>query len=320
MIAESATMRAVLQRMVRVATSNAPVVLLGETGTGKEVLSRALHAAGPRAARPFVALNCGALPAELMESELFGHVRGAFSGAVADKPGLLEAADGGTLLLDEIAELPLALQVKLLRVLQDGQVRRVGANAAVHVDVRVVAATHRPLPDLVERGAFREDLYFRLRVFQVVLPPLRERPEDVLPIARSVLAALGGPSRLAPDAERALLSHRWPGNVRELVNAVRHGVALARGDAVDVDDLPDDVSAAPARRPSSGAVRLPATPDVLRPLAEVEREHILAVMRACGGRPAEAARVLGIARNTLWRKLEEYRQAERDGGAGLAAH
>lgn len=314
MIAESAAMRALLDRAAPMARSDAPIVVLGETGTGKEVLARALHASGPRAGRAFVALNCGAMPAELMESELFGHVRGAFSGAVGDKTGLFESANGGTLLLDEIAELPLVLQVKLLRVLQDGQVRRVGATHAVGVNVRVVAATHRPLRQLVERGAFREDLYYRLRVFQVVLPPLRERPEDILPLARDVLRGLAADAHaFDPEAERALVAHRWPGNVRELVNAVRHGAALARGPLVQRGDLPEDVTA-PAAAPAAS----PAAPRLtLRPLAEVEREHILAVVRACGGNHSEAARVLGIGRNTLWRKLDAYR-AEEDAQRGGA--
>jgi two-component system response regulator HydG len=314
MIAESPAMRAVLQKAAPIAGSDAPVVVLGETGTGKEVLARAMHASGARAGREFVAINCGAMPAELMESELFGHVRGAFSGAVSDKIGLFETAHGGTLLLDEVAELSLALQVKLLRVLQDGQVRRVGANQSVAVDVRIIAATHRPLGDLVQRGAFRQDLYYRLRVFQLVLPPLRDRAEDILPLARDLLAELShGAQALGPDAEAALVAHRWPGNIRELVNAIRHGAALARGGIVTAGDLPDDVAPAFPPRPVAG-MPPPVAAVRLRSLAEVEREHIVAVVRACGGRQAEAARILGIARNTLWRKLEEYRRQDEAAG------
>jgi two-component system response regulator HydG len=255
-------------------------------------------------------------------------VRGAFSGAVGDKTGLFVEADGGTLLLDEIAELPLELQVKLLRVLQDGQVRRVGANHAVAVDVRVIAATHRPLRQLVERGAFREDLYYRLRVFQVTLPPLRDRSEDILPLAREILRGLAGAAKvLDPEAERALLAHRWPGNVRELVNAIRHGAALAQTAVVEREDLPEDVTAperqpAETRTPPPGVVRAVAEVErelvgaatagggPLRTLAQVEREYILAVVRACHGNQSEAARVLGIGRNTLWRKLEAYRDED----------
>jgi two-component system response regulator HydG len=311
MVAESPAMRALLERAGPIARSDAPVVILGETGTGKEVLARAMHASGSRGERAFVALNCGAMPPDLMESELFGHVRGAFSGAVSEKVGLFEAADGGTLLLDEVAELPLQLQVKLLRVLQDGQVRRVGANQGVGVDVRVVAATHRPLRELVARGAFREDLYYRLRVFQLLLPPLRDRAEDVLPIARALLANLsGGAQLLGPEAEAALVAHRWPGNIRELVNAIRHGAALARGGVVAASDLPEDIAPAPPPPPPVAVPAPTAKPVQLRPLAEVEREHILGVVQACHGHHSEAARVLGIARNTLWRKLEDYRRQD----------
>jgi DNA-binding NtrC family response regulator len=303
MIAESAAMRALLGRAGSVAAADGPVVLLGETGSGKEVLARALHASSPRAAGPLVAVNCGAIPAELLESELFGHARGAFSGAVAEKRGLFHEAHRGSILLDEIADLPLLLQVKLLRVLQDGEVRRVGETATARVDVRVLAATHRDLRADVAVGRFREDLYFRLKVFSLTLPPLRERAEDVLPLARHFLEREARrATRLGPEAERILLAYRWPGNCRELENAVRHAAALADGDEVRPEHLPDELRAAPP----------PATvaPGRLAPLAEVEREHVLAVLEACRGRQAEAARVLGIGRNTLWRKLEGWR---RDG-------
>jgi two-component system response regulator HydG len=301
MVAESPVMRALLARAAAMARSDAPIVLQGETGTGKEVLAQALHATSPRAERRFVAVNCGALPSELMESELFGHVRGAFSGAVADKPGLFEEAHGGTLFLDEVGDLPLPLQVKLLRALQDGEVRRVGATRPAAVDARILTATHRDLRGLVQRGEFREDLYYRLKVFSLTLPPLRERREDILPLARQLIA-LGGAAAtgFSAAAEAALLEYPWPGNIRELANAVRHGAALARGAAVDLEDLPDEVRA-PVPRASAGD-------PVRRPLAQVERDHVLAVVAACGGRQAEAARVLGIARNTLWRKLESYRR------------
>jgi two-component system response regulator HydG len=329
LVAESATMRAVLRRAIPIAASSAPVVILGETGTGKEVLARALHASGPRADRAFVAINCGAMPGELIESELFGHARGAFSGAVSEKRGLFEEANGGTLLLDEIAEIPLQLQVKLLRVLQDGEVRRVGANHALAVDVRVLAATHRDLSSLLKTGAFREDLYYRLKVFSLRLPPLRDRPEDILPLARDILVHQPGlATRFSPDARRALLDHRWPGNIRELANAMRHAAALARSECVEVEDLPDDIveawspqaalSPLLALAPGSTPVETlrPAASGLrLEPLADVERRHLLAVLEACRGNQAEAARVLGIARNTLWRKLEAY---HRDGSIPAA--
>jgi two-component system response regulator HydG len=295
LVAESAAMRQVLERAAAMARTQAPVVLLGETGTGKEVLARVLHASSPRAGQPFVAVNCAALPADLLESELFGHVRGAFSGAVRDKSGLFESAEGGTLLLDEIAEMPLPLQVKLLRVLQDGEVRRVGATREVTVNVRIFAATHRDLRARVEEGTFREDLYYRLKVFTLSLPPLRARREDILPLARQML---GNEETLAigftKDAEKALLCHPWPGNVRELSNAVRHGAALARGKLIALAELPDDLQ--PGKGTSPPAQKL-------RTLEEVEREHVLAILDICGGRQSDAARILGIGRNTLWRKL-----------------
>jgi two-component system response regulator HydG len=315
LVAESATMRTLLERAAPIAASDAPVVILGETGTGKEVLARTLHASSPRAGRAFVAVNCGAMPSELVESEFFGHVRGAFSGAVAEKRGLFEEAAGGTILLDEIAELPPSMQVKLLRVLQDGEVRRVGANRTSAVDVRVMAATHRDLGFLVKAGTFREDLYYRLKVFTFRLPPLRERTEDILPLAVDILVHLHGNAvRFSPAAERALLGHAWPGNVRELGNAVRHAAAMAGGAQVELDDLPDELlqRAPPSPRPSPCAR---ASTAGLEPLAVVERRHILSVVAACGGNQAEAARVLGIARNTLWRKLEAYHRGGDNDGA-----
>jgi DNA-binding NtrC family response regulator len=288
-------MQAVYRRVESVARTSAPVVLLGETGTGKEILARAIHRASPRAGGPFVPVNCGALPGELLESELFGHVRGAFSGAVADRAGLFHAAQGGTLLLDEVADLPLALQVKLLRVLQGGEVRRVGANHAQAVDVRVIAATHKDLEALVRDQLFREDLYFRLKVFTFRLPPLRERAEDVIPLARHLLGLeRRGPCRISPVAEAVLLGYRWPGNVRELANAVRHAATLAEGDVVELHHLPEEIVCVPCA---------PASISTLPSLEQVEREHILAVLEACCGVQSTAARVLGIARNTLARKL-----------------
>ncbi|MGE5048388.1 MAG: sigma-54 interaction domain-containing protein [Deltaproteobacteria bacterium] len=295
MVAESPAMRSLLVRAAALARASAPVVLQGETGTGKEVLARVLHATSPRSGKPFVAVNCAALPGDLLESELFGHSRGAFTGAVSDKAGLFEEAEGGTLLLDEVAELPLPLQAKLLRVLQDGEVRRVGSNRPHRADVRVFAATHRELRGQVERGAFREDLFYRLNVFALTLPPLRERKEDILPIALQLLELEKSKARgFSRDAERALLAYGWPGNIRELSNAVRHGAALAQSAEVRADDLPDEVRRPRSARPS------------MRPLAEVEREHVLAVLDSCGGNQAEAARVLGLARNTLWRRLRAY--------------
>lgn len=296
-------MQAVLRRTAQFAPVAAPVAVLGESGTGKEVIARALHASSPRAEAPFVAVNVAALPAELLESELFGHARGAFTGAAAAKRGLLEAAHRGTLFLDEIAEMPLALQAKLLRALQDGEVRRVGETSTFGVDVRIVCATHRNLSEQVARGAFREDLLYRLKVLTLRIPPLRDRIEDVLPLARMFIEDDGRPElRLTPAARNALERYPWPGNVRELSNAIKHGTALATGGVIDVQDLPEEVHSPVARMTTLGPSR-----GGLRSLAEVEREHILQVIELCGGSQTEAARVLGIGRNTLWRKLHRYR-------------
>jgi two-component system response regulator HydG len=298
-VAQSAAMQGVLIRAARFAASDAPVAIIGETGSGKEVVARILHANSSRARRPFVAINVAALPAELLESELFGHGKGAFTGAGAARRGLFEEAHGGTLFLDEIGEMPLPLQAKLLRALQDGEIRRVGESRAFAVDVRVICATHRDLPERVRAGRFREDLYYRLKVLTLAVPPLRERREDILPLAAHLLGEEKAPAREFTAGARArLLAHAWPGNVRELQNAVKHGAALAAGPAIGEVDLPDELLQG---APASGAA-VGTAPD-LRPLAAVEREHMLRVLDACGGSQAQAARVLGIARNTLWRKL-----------------
>ena len=302
-VAESPTMQALLKRAARFAASEAPVVVLGETGTGKEVVARTLHANSARGNHPFVAVNVAALPAELLESELFGHGRGAFTGAGAARHGLFEAAHGGTLFLDEIGEMPLALQVKLLRTLQDGEVRRVGENQSFVVDVRVVCATHRDLAERVRGGLFREDLFYRLKVLTLTVPALRDRREDILPLAQRFLEEeKTAPREFTEGAAERLLAYQWPGNVRELQNVVRYGAALANAAEVQEHDLPEQLC------PSSG--RLPTCPsDAPAPyktLAEAERDHILGVLEACSGSQAEAARILGIGRNTLWRKLRHY--------------
>lgn len=297
LVAQSPSMRAVLSRAKKFAENDAPVVILGESGTGKEVLARALHANSIRSSRPFVAVNVAALPSELLESELFGHVKGAFTGADRVKAGLFEEAHGGTLFLDEIAEMPLALQAKLLRALQDGEIRRVGESRPFDVDARVVCATHRDLEELVARGTFREDLYYRLKVLTLRVPPLRDRREDILPLAHRFLDDEAPEKSFAKDAEARLLGHRWPGNVRELQNAVKHGAALSSDHLVRADDLPEELG----KSGSNGHTLY--TP---RTLADVEREHVLTVLEACRGSQTEAARVLGIGRNTLWRKLRAW--------------
>jgi len=301
LVAESEPMRRLLDLARRVAHVDSTLLLTGESGTGKEVVARLVHGNSARALRPFVAVNCAAVPEALLESELFGHVKGAFTGATQDRLGLFEAASGGTLLLDEIGDMPLGMQAKLLRVLQEREVRRVGENRTRRVDVRVIAASHRDLATCVASGSFREDLLYRLRVIELHVPPLRERREDVLPLARAFLVEVAQRDRrrvsgITPRAADQLLRWHWPGNVRELRNVIERSVALARGSRIEPDDLPDDVrgaAAAPQRA-------------VGRRLDEVERRHILEVLAANGGHKARTAADLGIGTATLFRRLKRY--------------
>lgn len=301
-VAESVALREVLSRCAVVAQTASSAVIHGETGTGKEVIAKLIHSNGPRHARPFVAVNVAALPAELLESELFGHVKGAFTGAATTTSGLFGEAEGGTLLLDEIGEMPLPLQAKLLRVLQEGEARRVGEARARPVDVRVLSATHRDLKALVASGRFREDLFYRLRVFALNVPPLRERRDDIVPLARMFAARLGVAELKLAARTRALLEkYGWPGNVRELGNVVEHAVAFARGRPIELEHLPDDLASTPLS-PAPGEQRL-------KSLDAVEREHIARVLACCSNNQEQAARVLGISRSTLWRKLSSRRSA-----------
>ena len=302
-VADSPPMRKAIELAMRAASADTPVLLLGESGTGKELLARALHAASPRRDAPFIPVNCSAIPESLLESQLFGHRRGAFTDAREDLRGLFQEAKGGTLFLDEIGDMPLALQGKLLRALQEKEILPLGAPAPVRVDVRIVAATHRKLEDLVGQGSFRQDLYYRLDVIAVQIPPLRERPEDLIPLVAHFLEKhgrrLGRPGcTLTSEAMEALQRHSWPGNVRELENAIERGLVLGSGGAIGIGDLP------PLIRAKSGG---PVTPPGSVSLAEVEREHILRTLRAVGGNRAAAARLLAVDRKTLYRKLKLYR-------------
>jgi NtrC-family two-component system response regulator AlgB len=294
-------MRAAIELAVRAATSDAPILLRGENGTGKSVLARLVHASSPRAARPFVTVNCPTLSEELLASELFGHAIGAFTGAVRDQAGRVEAAEGGTLLLDEIGEISPGLQAKLLRFVQDKEFERVGESRTRHADVRVIAATNRDLDADVKAGRFREDLLFRLNVIEVQLPPLRERPEDILGMARQFLAFFArSASRpapaLSPAAERALLVYSWPGNVRELRNAMERAIILFPDRTLVPEALPERIAAR-----ASAALRIggPFTLD------QVEREHIERVV-AGTATLEDAAKVLGIDASTLYRKRKKY--------------
>jgi two-component system response regulator HydG len=286
------------------AASDATVLLLGESGTGKEVVARDIHATSKRADGPFVAVHCAALPESIIESELFGHEQGSFTGASRRRIGVFEAATGGTLLLDEIGELSQSVQVKLLRVLQEGEIVRVGGNAPIKVNVRIVAATHQNLSAMVREGRFREDLFYRLNVIPVTLPPLRERPEDIELLAH-VLAARHGqgpPLRFSPAALSAMRAWSWPGNVRELENTVQRALVLDTNGVLDVDDLPAAIGETAASAEHRPTVEL----TVGTPLAEAERRLILATLEHVRGDKSLAAALLGVGRRTIYRKLDEY--------------
>jgi two-component system response regulator HydG len=305
----SPLMQKVLDLVRKVASTDATVLVQGESGTGKELIARALHEKSPRKAGAFVAINCGALPEGLLESELFGHVKGAFTGADRNKRGLFEEASGGTLFLDEISETTPGLQVKLLRALQEGEVRRVGDNHPVKVTGRLVTATNKDLGKLVKEGKFREDLYYRLKVFPIYIPPLRERPEDILPLAehflRKARAKIGGKAmRFAPQAAEALKAYAWPGNVRELEHAIERVLIMAGGTVVTLADLPPE--AQPPAEAAAGSRESASTKAPETNLKELEKQHILEVLDACRQNQGEAAKRLGIGRNTLWRKLKSY--------------
>ncbi len=288
-----------------VAPTDSTVLITGESGTGKEVIARFIHELSERESGPFISINCGALPENLLESELFGHEKGSFTGAVRDKEGLLVAAEGGTFFLDEVGEMSPALQVKLLRAIQEREVVPVGATDPVDIDVRIIAATNRDLEQEIRRGTFRSDLYYRLNVISLHLPPLRERPEDVALLAEHFLQALaedkgGTPRTLTPDALSALQAYEWPGNVRELENALERAAILSKGDAVDVDALPSRIT-----NPESAPL-VSERPHTNPTLELIERAYILWVLQAEGGNKARAAEVLGIDPSTLYRKLNRY--------------
>ncbi|MFC7478140.1 sigma-54-dependent transcriptional regulator [Dankookia sp. GCM10030260] len=297
LVGVSPGMRAGQKTIGLVADSDATMLVTGETGTGKEVVARALHRHGRRAAGPFVAVNCAAIPTELLESELFGHVRGAFTGAVADRRGAFRDAAGGTLFLDEIGDMGLVTQAKILRVVQDREVAPLGGRP-VRIDVRIVAATHRDLPARVRDGAFREDLYYRLAVVPIHLPPLRDRPSDMVPLAEHFLAQLGGGRRLGVDAEARLQAHPWPGNARELRNALERAAAFGRGAVIGAAELGLAGAAAPVDNVAGG--------DLPSAVARLERAMIGRALQECGGNRAEAARRLGIHRQLLYAKLRQF--------------
>ncbi|EJM96308.1 sigma-54 dependent transcriptional regulator [Herbaspirillum sp. YR522] len=303
LVGNSEAMRQVFKQVGRAAASDATVLVLGETGTGKELVARALHRNSGRANGPFVAVNCAAMASELIESELFGHVKGAFTGASTARPGRFVEAHGGTLFLDEIGDMALATQAKILRVLQEREVMPLGGNRLTPVDVRIVAATHRDLPQEIRQGRFREDLWYRLQVLPITIPALRERPGDILQIAEHFLRLLGGdaPKRIGPDAARQLLAHAWPGNVRELRNQMERAAVLSQGRCIGAEHLA--LSTVP---PIGNSVEVAWDGKLDQVLAQVERTMIRRALAAADDNRAEAARRLGISRQQLYRKLDEH--------------
>jgi transcriptional regulator with PAS, ATPase and Fis domain len=296
-------MRRLVDLARRIASVDSTVLITGETGTGKERIARFVHEESGRCKGPFIAVNCGAIAETLLESELFGHVRGAFTGATHDRIGLFEAATGGTLLLDEIGEISPGMQVKLLRALQEREVRRVGENSSRPFDVRVIAATNSELTKEIKAARFRRDLYYRLNIIELHVPPLRDRREDILPLARILLAEAAGRLKrkvigLSPRAADQLIRYDWPGNVRELENAMERAVAVTRSSRTELEDLPEEVRQA-----------IPVTSKIgpVKPLDDVEKDYILAVLEHNEGNQTHTAAQLGIGTATLYRKLKKYK-------------
>ncbi|WP_407291343.1 sigma-54-dependent transcriptional regulator [Stutzerimonas zhaodongensis] len=330
--------RQLLALSARVAQSESTVLVSGESGTGKEVLARYIHQQSPRADKPFIAINCAAIPDNMLEATLFGHEKGAFTGAIASQPGKFELAEGGTLLLDEISEMPLVLQAKLLRVLQEREVERVGGRKPIPLDIRIVATTNRDLADEVRSGRFREDLYYRLSVFPLAWPPLRDRPADIVPLAERLLASHSAKmrqpnARLTPEARQCLLGYHWPGNVRELDNAIQRALILQQGGLIRPDDLclsvagfalpgrtmtSEVVSTAPA--PLASPVPVEAGGVLGEDLRHREFELVLNTLRAEHGRRKETAERLGISARTLRYKLAQMRDAGLDPEAALRSN
>lgn len=309
-IGDSPQMREVIEKLKRIAPTNATVLIQGETGTGKELVAQAIHQNSPRKAKPFVALNCAALSENILESELFGHVKGAFTDASSDRVGKFEYANGGTLFLDEVGDMPLATQIKLLRVLENGEITRVGSNDPIKVNVRILSATNRNLEDAIAAGTFRSDLYHRLKVVTIRLPSLRERIQDLPALVDHFIKLLakkhGKTIRgMSSAARRRLLAFDWPGNVRQLRNVIESMVVVDYDGLLDLDDLPDEL-ADPAAAPGTEPPAASLATLVGKPLDELEKLFIAETLKVTGGNREEAARMLGIGQRTLYRKLKEY--------------
>lgn len=308
MVGRSPALRRLIDQAEAVARSSASVVVTGESGTGKELVARLIHARSPRVGGPFVAVNCASFPDTLLEAELFGHARGAFTGARDKRVGLFRTAHRGTLFLDEVAELSPAAQARLLRVLEDGVVQPLGVDAPVPVDVRVVSATNQPLRGLVETGAFRRDLYYRLKVVELVVPPLRERSGDIPLLIEHFVQRIGrGPVTMTPRARGMLVRWRYPGNVRELAHAVEHAVVLSRGAEIDIPHLPDEI----VQGVEPGAAAPERTLSLAHAVARFERRHLVSALRDHGGNRTRTAQNLGISRKNLWEKMRTH-EIEQD--------
>ncbi|MBL7716289.1 MAG: sigma-54-dependent Fis family transcriptional regulator [Bdellovibrionales bacterium] len=311
MIGKSQAMTQIYDLVRRVAQTQANVLITGESGTGKEMVARGIHESGPRAKKPFVAINCSAIPDGLLESELFGHAKGSFTGATQKKKGLFEEAAGGTLFLDEIGDMNIQLQAKLLRVIQERKIRPVGETQSKDIDLRIIAATHKDLKTAVQAGHFREDLFYRLSVIPVVIPPLRQRKEDIPLLAENFIKKFSAANQLQPRAltqraMRKLLDHSWHGNVRELENVIERAVVLSSSTTIDEKDIP-------LQEPIPAEVTNQETPNELMTIMELEKRYIRNVLEKTGGRKDQAAQILGINRRTLYRKEREYGWVEDDG-------
>jgi DNA-binding NtrC family response regulator len=314
-IGSSPSMKRMLDKIAAFADSEASVLIQGESGTGKELVARALHDLSPRSKGPFVAINCAAFPETLLDAELFGHERGAFTGASRRREGRFQAANSGTLFLDEVAEMPLPAQAKLLRVLQEKVVEPLGTNRSIPVDVRILSATNQSLQDRMSQGLFREDLYFRLNVLELTIPPLRERHGDLPLLVEHFLPQLAPEEtpRVAARALRALAAYAFPGNVRELEHALHHAVVLARGNDIDIEHLPSTIVDSAKLEPEVSAL---SEPDCIEPLADAvgsfERTYLIRALRQAQGKRAKAANTLGISRKTLWDKMKNYSITDAD--------
>ena len=307
--AASTKMQKVLELVDLVSGTDSTILIEGESGTGKELVARAIHFGGPRASKPFIAVNCGALPEALLESELFGHVKGSFTGAMNDKKGLFEEANGGSLLLDEIGDMPSSIQVKLLRVLQEGEIRRVGSNSNISVDVRMLASTNKKLSALVEEDEFREDLFYRLNVIPITIPPLRERRDDIVPLVNHFVGVYKGKLKkdiqgFAPEALEILLNHDWPGNIRELENVVERAITLGAPPLISSSDLITILYLGEV--PSKGSEAESGDFNLDKAHEIFEKEHLLKALQKNDWNRVQAAKDLGIDRTSLWRKMKDY--------------